>query len=359
MIFSRLFRAVFGSLLLCILAMVVPGSSSAGERLFSEAFERPDSLIVGNGWVEIFSGGECVGVERESSQGKNSNLLFAEDEKKEINDLQSEINKELTAEEKVSAKSKVLPEATAELQDGQLFLHFQENQASQMVQKDIDKLVTRVSYDFSPLYAMGGMDDRAWIGMRVYLLDHKDRILGELRNFYYNVIFDEFENSDTIYSNTSQGPFDGATRHASIDVSAILKKQLLGVDPARVAKTRISLEISSNICGSTVEGYADNIVAVLADATGLFRFNQEEMLDITNKGAELFTKDPEGFPSNWIDAVTATYGHGKLSAWLNEIPADVRANPAKLAILMGELFKLDGKNAFVVAYGVTIMLHHF
>jgi hypothetical protein len=354
-----------GLVLLGVAGMVLPISVSAGERTYSEDFERPDSLLVGNGWREILSGGDCVAVDQAMSSVQNTRLFFDEGQEKDAkgklrnNPLQREIEQEVIDSRHENIKSTIPSEATAELQEGQLFLHFQENQASQMVQRDIDKRVTRLSFDYTPLYAMGGVDDRAWLGLRLFFLDHKDRILGEIRHFYFNVIFEEFETSDTIYSIGSQGPFDGSMRHAEIDADQILRQHLTGVNPERVAKTRISIEISSNICGSTVEGYVDNVVSVLADATGLHRFNRAEILAIMHAGAELFKSNREEFPGNWIDSIAATYGRRKLATWLGEIPRDVASSPAALAKLMGDLYSLDGKNAFVVSYGVSILLYHF
>ncbi|MBF0194503.1 MAG: hypothetical protein HQL71_08080 [Magnetococcales bacterium] len=337
------------------LLLAIPATAS--ERIFVEDFERPDSYIIGNGWKEILSGGECVAAVPRMVDEPQNNMFFPRTRKSDGNPLQREIEQEIY-DSRVD-KSTIPPEATAELQEGQVFLHFQENQPSQMVQKDIDKRVTRISYDYTPLYAMGGIDDRAWLGMRVYFLDSRNHILGEIRSIYFNVIFSELENSDTIYSVVSQGPFDGTMRHVEIDADQILRERLTGIDPERVAKTKISLEISSNICGSTVEGYIDNINLNLADATGLNRFNQEEILSIIHIGADMFDSNPDDFPSNWIDSIVATYGKDKLSRWLNEIPRDVGAHPAKLAKLMSELYSLDSKNSFVVAYGVSILLYHF
>ncbi len=295
-----------------------PTTLNAAEKLYSEDFERNDSPLVGNGWREILSGGDCIAVDEAMSPVDNTKLFFAENDpmgKESVNPLQRELAQEVVDARREKIKSTILPESTAEIQDGHLFLHFQENQASQIVQRDIDKRVTRLSFDFTPLYAMGGVDDRAWLGVRLYFLDHRERILGEIRYIHYNVFFDEYENSDTIHSIGSQGPFDGSVRHATIDAETILEKHLTGVEPERVAKTRLSIEISSNICGSTVEGYVDNIVA--------------------------------------------KFGRHKLSTWLNEIPREVASKPASLAKLMAELYALDGKNAFVVAYGVSILLYHF
>ncbi|MBF0446430.1 MAG: hypothetical protein HQL68_12670, partial [Magnetococcales bacterium] len=303
------------------------------------------------------SGGECVAAEPRIVDEPQNNMFFPSKNISKGNPLQREIEQEIY--DSRLDRSTISPEATAELQEGQVFLHFQENQPSQMVQKDIDKRVTRIAFDYTPLYAMGGIDDRAWLGMRIYFLDSRDHILGEIRSVYYNVIFSDLENSDTIYSVVSQGPFDGAMRHTEIDAEQLLKEKLTGIDPERVAKTRISLEISSNICGSTVEGYIDNINLTLADATGLNRFNQEEILSIIHTGADMFDSNPDEFPSNWIDSIVATYGKEKLAKWLNEIPREVGAHPARLAKLMSELYTLDGKNSFVVAYGVSILLYHF
>ncbi|MBF0382965.1 MAG: hypothetical protein HQL69_18240 [Magnetococcales bacterium] len=359
MFFSRFINSSIGGFLsVLVVGLVLATPAISGEKMFTEDFERPDSYIIGNGWKEILSGGECVTADAKFVEEPQNNLFFQSKKKSAIaNPLQREIDQEIY--DSRLNRSTISPEATAELQDGQVFLHFEENQPSQLVQKDIDKRVTRIAFDYTPLYAMGGMDDRAWLGMRIFFLDSRDHILGEIRSVYYNVVFSDLENSDTIYSITSQGPFDGATRHTEIDAQQILKERLTGIDPERVAKTRISLEISSNICGSTVEGYFDNINLTLADATGLHRFNQEEILSIIHVGADMYDSNPDDFPGNWIDTIVATYGREKLSKWLNEIPRDVGARPAKLAKLMSELYSLDGKNSFVVAYGVSILLYHF
>ena len=333
------------------------GAAWAGETLFEDYFDRADGPEVGNGWVSRPSTRTCAQGEKVASPIQNQ-TLFSD---KPGDDGVYGPNPSLPGEavQRPFVAGAAAPGgAPVALEDGTLMLRYQQGRASHTVHYEVDRKVTRLSFDFAPLYAMGGLDDRAWLAVHLLYLDQEERVLGEIRHAYHNAVYEELENSDTVYSGASKGPFDGSPRHVAVDASVIMAERLHGLVQERIAKTRILFELASTLCEATVEGYVDNVVAVLADRAGLLSFTRDEMLDIAREGVALFDKKHAAFPKNWVDAVYARHGQKRVREWLDRIPLEDRRDPGRLAALMQRLFGLEGRDAFVSAFAVSMLLHY-
>lgn len=354
---SALTRIGAGFARVClILIFFIPGFLRAEEK-FIENFDRPDGINLGEGWVTVPSQQSCINLDGPSQ--KTSVPPKGNKDIKAGHKLFSEISQEIeatVAKEGVRGPKGTGPQL-AEISHGMLYLHFGDGQRPVTVQRVIDKKVMRLSLDITPLYAMGGEDDRAWMLVRITYLDHENRPLGEIRYYHYNAVLDEYTHSSTIHSIMVKEDFDGELRHVSLDAGAILKSKLVGVDPKQIARTGLSLEVSSNICGATVEGYMDNISADLADAAGLLRFTREELKTLVEMGISLYTKDPSYFSKSWVDALIRTYGREKIVAWLSEIPKEMRTNPDKLLGMIRETYGFTGQFAFDTAFVIQYLLH--
>ncbi len=328
----------------------------AADTLFEDYFDRPNAREVGNGWQNLPVQRTCDSGDKVSAKIQNQ-TLFSDTRG---GDGQQGPNPTPPGEGQPRAfgLQPPLDGPPVEIEDGMLVMRYQYGQENRVVFRDIDKKVVRLSFDFAPLYAMGGLDDRAWMGVKIFYFDAKGQVLGEIRHVYHNSVYEELANSDTLFSSTSHGPFDGSSRHAVLDVETILKDRLYGVEVDRIATTRILFEIASSLCEATVEGYVDNVVAVLADRAGLLSFTRAEIVDIVRTGAELFDNGRNAFPKNWIDAIHAKHGQQRLVAWLNRIPRQARDNPGELALLMHKLFNLSGKDAYATAFAVSMLLHY-
>lgn len=353
---SRGYLSLFRVWLACVLALVwlLPASGGAEIR-FRDDFNRPNSDNVGNGWNTTPNHNECLQPgEAEKSGGdstrtvKEKNLLFEE--------ISREIEKKtdhLQAEKNPESRFKG---SQAKLLDGMLFFQYAHNQDAQMVQQEFPKKVTRISYDVTPLYAMGGLDDRGWIGVRIYYLDADDLILGEVRNFFYHAVFEEKENTDTIHTRVQKGLFDGTVRHETVDAQQILNQQLRGVEQNRIVKTRISFEIASGLCESSLEGYVDNVSVIMDDVLEPFRVTKEMLMEMTDMSVELFTKNRHGFPGNWKKAIFDKYGKEKIKGWVGEIPSEEQGDLGRLTDFLAQRYQLTGKEAWLAGYAVTMLL---
>ncbi len=328
----------------------------AADALFEDYFDRANSVEVGNGWVNAPITRTCDSGEKVSSKIQNQ-TLFSDTVGF---DGKQGPNPTLPGSGQLPAVALKPPlEAhPVEIEDGMLVMRYQSGRNSRIVYRDIDKKIVRLSFDFAPLYAMGGLDDRAWMGVKVIYFDQKQEKLGEVRHIYHNSVYGELVNSDTIYSSTSQGAFDGSTRHAVLDVAAIFKERLYGINHEKIAKSRVIFEIASSLCEATVEGYVDNVVAVLADRAGLLSLTRAEILDIVRQGVVLFDEKRDAYPKNWIDAVFAKHGQQRVVDWLNRIPREARDDPGALVMMMHTLFNLSGRDAYVTAFAVSMLLHY-
>ncbi|MBF0148302.1 MAG: hypothetical protein HQL84_18720 [Magnetococcales bacterium] len=331
-------------------------SSALAEQKLSDSFNRPDSTVLGEGWVAVPNQQSCIQLDEEAQEFRKTPEGSKEPQKG--HELFSEISREI---EETTAKSRPPRTAapgdpTAEISHGMLYLHYGNGQSPVMVQRLIDKKVMQLSLDLTPLYAMAGEDDRAWMAIKILYLDNTNHPLGEIRYYHYHSVLEENINSDTIHSILVKEPFDGELRHVVIDAGTILKQKLPGIDHRKIAQSRISLEISSTLCDATVEGYFDNVVAVLADGAGLLRFTKEELNQLVQSGIKLHAKDPVNFQKVWIDGLIKTFGREKIVAWLSEIPLEARTNPAKLLTMIKTTYGFSGQQAFDTAFVIQYLL---
>ncbi|MBF0340695.1 MAG: hypothetical protein HQL95_06975 [Magnetococcales bacterium] len=363
-------RFRFGWILLLVLGFAVP--SHAAESRFQDDFNRPDGPAVGNDWNTTPNHNDCPPPKgakkparaKEGESAKGESAATGVDPK---NPLYDEISREIEKKtgKKGAANKPKEPKkesgdefqgVTARIRDGMLFFQYAENQDAQMVQREFPRPLTQLSYDFTPLYAMGGLDDRAWIGARIFYLDASDLILGEIRHFFYQSDFPDQKNSDTVHVIVQKGNFDGTARHADIDLQRILEQRLKGVDRKKIAKTRLSFEAATGLCSSSVEAYVDNVVATFGAGVEPFRVSREILLEIAESGVERFSKDRQGFPGNWKNGVFEKYGKQPITAWLNEMPAEARNDLQRLTDHLMQRYALTGKDAWLAGYAVMILL---
>lgn len=353
----QMLKSLGSGILFIFFAGVFNPSLVTADTLLEDSFDRGDGAIIGEGWSVILQPQTCISTSKTLEPVQERTFFTKESKDLKNSPLYDEISQEIqqAIERQKDLESE---ELGAEIRDGMLFLHFKKRRNARVVQKDVSKKLTRLVYDFMPLYAMGGMDDQAWMGVTIQYLDTKEQVLGEIRQFYYNSVYQEYANSDKIYSSISKGLFDGSSRHAVVEAKEILDEKLTAVDQDKIAKTRISFSASSTLCDASVEGYIDNMVAVLADRAGLLKLTREEMLDIVRQGILFFDKDRQGFPDNWIGAITASHGRERIKGWLDQIPLKSRSNPGELANMVVDLFGVSGEEAYVVGFSVSLLLHY-
>lgn len=348
-----LYGVASGFLIVLLPFLVAFAAPVLAEEKFEDGFDRPDSVVLGEGWLVIPDEQPCINLDEDAPKAeepvKKGHKPYAE--------ISQGIEETVAKTQSRAAKPPIPGDQTAEINNGKLFLHFENGQHPVMVQRVFDKKVTRLSLDLTPLYAMGGVDDRAWMVVRIYYLDNEDRILGEIRYYHYNTMLDGNVNSDTIHSVVSKGSFEGEQHHVVLEAGQILERKLFGVNPGKIARSRISLEVFSNLCGAAVEGYVDNLSVILADGAGLMRFNKEEVKTLVEMGLAFHAKDPRSFAKSWIDALIKTFGREKIVAWLAKVPQDARSNPDKLIAMVNETYGLTGQAAFDTAFVIQYLLH--
>ncbi|MBF0181103.1 MAG: hypothetical protein HQM03_13860 [Magnetococcales bacterium] len=333
-----------------VLLLCAPLAAS-GETRFRDDFNRPDGETLGNGWNPMPQQNACA----IPSPG--------ETKKKKYADISEEIEKKTAAKESPDkAESAPKPPRKdgvthARIQDGQLLFQYEQPQDVQMVQQDFAKKVLRLSYDFTPLYAMGGLDDRAWIGVRIYYLDAEGLILGEIRHFYYQALFMDREETPLIHTESQQGGFDSSPRHVTVDAGRILEQRLTGVDRKRIAKTRISFEISSGLCESSLEGAVDNVEIVMEDIVEPFRFTRETLQELTELSQKAYSAEERKFPDNAKRVVFEKLGRQNILGWLNnDIPRDAREDLGRLTGFLAERYRVTGRDAWLSGYAVYMLL---
>ncbi|MBF0434217.1 MAG: hypothetical protein HQL77_02460 [Magnetococcales bacterium] len=327
---------------------VFSGVSFAEEK-FADDFNRPEGAVLGNGWEVVPLQKTCTNVDEESQKSADTD----KESKKEMKAREGD-----GAGQRPQAKAEVpAGAAMAEISNSMLYLHYGNGQSPVMVQRLLDKKVTRLSMDLTPLYAMAGEDDRASMVARMAYLDYGGHVLGEIQYHYYNVAAEVGASSDTLHIIKEKGGFEGEMRHVSIDAGTILQQKLRGVDARKIARTQLSFAISSGLCGATVEGYVDNVVATLADGVGLMRLNKEEIKALVDVGMHLHGKESRDFAKTWVDALIKAYGREKVVGWLSEIPQSARTNPDKLLALVKDTYGLSGREAFETAFAIQYLLH--
>ncbi|MBF0414818.1 MAG: hypothetical protein HQL79_03520 [Magnetococcales bacterium] len=329
--------------------MPVFSGVSFAEEKFADDFNRPEGAVLGNGWEVVPLQKTCTNVDEESQKSADTD----KESKKEMKTREVE-----GAGQRPQAKAEVpAGAAMAEISNSMLYLHYGNGQSPVMVQRLLDKKVTRLSMDLTPLYAMAGEDDRASMVARMAYLDYGGHVLGEIQYHYYNVAAEVGASSDTLHIIKEKGGFEGEMRHVSIDAGTILQQKLRGVDARKIARTQLSFAISSGLCGATVEGYVDNVVATLADGVGLMRLTKEEIKALVDVGMHLHAKESRDFAKTWVDALIKAYGREKVVGWLSEIPQSARTNPDKLLALVKDTYGLSGREAFETAFAIQYLLH--
>ncbi|MBF0110416.1 MAG: hypothetical protein HQL76_14710 [Magnetococcales bacterium] len=330
--------------------------TALAEEQWTDPFNRPDGVALGEGWMVVADDRACVPPDDDAPSPEARDKEVAPGHK-----LYSEISREI--EERTGKGGEHTPKvvtpgaASAEISHGMLYLHFAEGQNPVRVQRLFDKKLMRLTVDLTPLYAMAGEDDRAWMAIRIHYLDNENRLLGEIRHYHHHAILDDPTQGDTIHAIRVEEPFDGEMRHVVIDAGTILQKKLPGVDQRRIARTSVSLEISSRLCGATVEGYFDNLALVFVDGAGLLRFTREELKNLVQTGIALHAREANGFGKTWIEGVIKTFGREKIKAWLNDIPKEVRGNPDKLLSMIKTTYGFTGQEAFDTAFVIQYLLH--
>ncbi|NGZ05421.1 MAG: hypothetical protein G8237_03615 [Magnetococcales bacterium] len=345
------------ALLLGLLWM--PLGAEAAEERFQDDFNRADGKEVGNGWNLTPNFNECP-PPRGVKSGKvptpsDKNAPF-EEISREIEKKTGKKGSKKSEERQEPSAAEPFHGATARIRDGMLFFQYAENQDAQMAQREFNQPLVRLTYDFTPLYAMGGLDDRAWIGVRIFFLDAAEMILGEIRHFYYQSDFPERSGSDSVHVIVQKGSFDGTARHAEIDVQKILEQRLRGVDKKKIVKTRLSLEAATGVCSSSVEAYMDNVVATLGAGAPPFRLTREMLLDMAELGMERFARERSGFPGNWKNAIFDKYGRQALQGWLNELPTEARTDALRLTDYLAQRHALTGRDAWLISHAVQLLL---
>ncbi|MBF0627343.1 MAG: hypothetical protein HQL91_03890 [Magnetococcales bacterium] len=355
---KRIVCGCLGMMWIGLAALSVP--AQAEEARFLDDFNRAE---IGKEWNVTPNHNDCPPPKTGRKPPRSPEAPSADNKTAPYDDISREIDKK--SGKKGSAKSapeaKKVPDepfqgVTARIRDGMLYFQYAENQDAQMVQREFPGLVTRLSYEFTPLYAMGGLDDRAWIGVRIFYLDATEMILGEIRHFFYQSDFPERENSATVHAIVQKGSFDGTVRQADIDLQRILEQRLRGVDRKRIAKTRISFEAATGICSSSVEANVDNVAVTQAEGAQPIRVNREMLLEIAELGSERYSRERQGFPGNWKNAIFDKFGRAIIQTWLNELPGEVRNDPVRLTDHLAQRYGLTGRDAWWIGHTVTLLL---
>ncbi|MBF0422178.1 MAG: hypothetical protein HQL73_04225 [Magnetococcales bacterium] len=335
---------------------------SAAEERFEETFNRADAPVVGNGWEVVTPPRACITVDEDSlKSGDPVKDSASRDGPGGGRDRKTGSVGAIRADGDAKAglgepKAYNAAAAPAEISNGMLYLHYGNGQSPTMVQRVFEKRVTRLTVDLTPMYSMAGEDDRAMMVVRLTYMDYEDHVLGEIRHDLYQVATDDAGQSDGVYVIKEKGEFDGEPRHIVIDAGAILQQKLRQVDSRKIARTRLSFEVSSSLCGAAVEGYVDNVVATLAEGAGLMRLTKAEIKALVEVGMHFHAKEAQGFGKVWMDASLKAYGREKIMAWLAEIPKTVRTDPDRLLALVKETYGLSGKEAFETAFAIQYLL---
>ncbi|MBF0142891.1 MAG: hypothetical protein HQL59_05475 [Magnetococcales bacterium] len=322
--------------------------AQAGEgEFFRENFDRPDGVADLPGWLPQANRNRCVegGEPERAAPEPSEDALFLS----------------LDTPPAVTPPELPLPdrgEAVPEIREGRLSLKFEKSQGTQGYRRIFHQALRRLEFDYTPLYAMGGVDDRAWLGVRIRFFDSAGRSLGEIRHFYHNDLLPDDTNGATIRTLRVKGGFDGVQRHLSLDVERLLRERLTGVDPRAVVASEVGFEAGSDLCDASVEGVIDNVVVQLGGGSGLTLFSRDEVLDIVRGALVLYKEERAAFPGNWLAALHGKYGREKLQAWLRAIPPPAQADPVRLADLLGEVYGLTGKNAFLSGFVISLLLRH-
>ncbi|MBF0187392.1 MAG: hypothetical protein HQL50_05650 [Magnetococcales bacterium] len=337
--------AVVASMMVAIF-VTAPHTVIADDLLLHDDFNRVNGIMVGNGWQEVAPPEDCEsGSAGVSNVVPSGHALFQE--------LTQEI--ESSGLDGAGKPNIVLPaDTTAGIGDHQLRFAFENGQRAQRVSREFSRELVRVVFDIIPLYAMGGMDDRAWVGARITFLDTAGRALGELRHMFVQSAYNDALNTDTVFTRTMSGDFDGDVRQISIPVTALRERFLPGVRRDAIAKTRLSFEAEAGWCGSTLEAAIDN-VTVHAAYSPLFVLTDSDRRALFAKGLTAFQQQRNAFPGNWIADVQNTFGHKKTGIWIAALRDETAGDPSKIADLMNR-YGFSGKDLFYTGFLTGILV---
>ncbi|MBF0425412.1 MAG: hypothetical protein HQL66_06310, partial [Magnetococcales bacterium] len=264
-LFLSLSRGLFRLCVGLLALLLLPGHVLADDVIFQDDFNRPDAIHPGNGWTPSPLPEPC---------GET---------------------KDVTALRRGRADGRA---SVVSIREGHLYFDDQDSHDAQRIYRDFRRPLLRVEYDFTPIYVMGGTDDRARLGVRIQFLDAAGNLLAEIGDFFYSTAFGDFVNTPTTYWRANRGAFDTEKRHGVIPIQEIMDWHLRDVDRTRIDRTRVIIEAFAGWCGSTLEATFDKI-KVVAVPSLLLSFNHEEIADMVRSAHMYYQQAPQAFPGNW------------------------------------------------------------
>ena len=185
---------------------VDPGGG--GQTIFEDDFNRPNSEVVGNGWIETNHSGVSTTPSISSNQ-----LLFDS-----------------------------------------------VGWGGEDVYRDFSESLTSWEVDFIPV-SQSASDHVSFTALTTFHNGAGDE-LGRITFYHHDTYYACGENTTTQYcSETSADPaFDNVARHYTIPVQQILQNNLTGVNPADISYTRIRLYNHSGWNGNYANATADNVI---------------------------------------------------------------------------------------------------
>ncbi|MGN7611603.1 hypothetical protein ACQZV8_05890 [Magnetococcales bacterium HHB-1] len=319
------------------------------DLIFSDKFDRSEGGGVANGWFVVTDKKSCRDPDLErKTEALKGNPLFRE------------ISEEILKNDKVRQVRRQEDPPTRrfipKIQGQQLFLHYQSGLDRQAVERIFVRELTRLEYDFTPLYIMGGVDDHGRFSAVVEFFDQQNHLLGRIRRDYYNNrLFDDHGPADVKnYVEAIEGAFDGQVRHAQIDIESLMLAHLPRVDPKEIAKTKVIFEVATDWCNSAIETMVDN-VAVFAASSVLFSFSAEELHDMFKQGLTFYHEDRRAFPANWVERMEKTHGRAKIVRWLKTVNHQTQKNPARIADLVQQ-YGIPKKDLFAGSFMLQMLL---
>ncbi|MBF0175957.1 MAG: hypothetical protein HQL63_03795 [Magnetococcales bacterium] len=301
---------------------LAPGTAAGDDPIFQDDFNRPDAMHPGNGWVSSPMPEGCgeTGDVVAPRQGRQDGRV-----------------------------------SVVQLREGQLHFDDQNSRNAQRVYRDFRRPLLRLAYDFTPIYVMGGSDDRARLGVRIQFLDVAGNLLAEIGDFYYSTAFGDFVNTPTAHWRANRGPFDTEKRHSEIPIQEIMDWHLRDVDRTRIDHTRIIFEAFAGWCGSTLEAAIDN-VKVVAVPSLLLSFNPEELADMVHSAHRYYQQAPQAFPGNWRQHIDSRYGQKKVDAWRKAIMGHIGQDTGRLLRLVERMVDDQGPKALETAMALSLLL---
>ncbi|MBF0154922.1 MAG: hypothetical protein HQL64_14365 [Magnetococcales bacterium] len=303
--------------------LLMPGVALGDDVIFQDDFNRPDAMHPGNGWIPSPLPESC-GETRDVMAGRRG---------------------------RQDGRTSVV-----QIREGHLHFDDQDSQNAQRVYRDFRRPLLRLEYDFTPIYIMGGTDDRARLGARIQFLDASGNLLAEIGDFFYSTAFGNYVNTPTTYWRANRGGFDSEKRHSEVPIQEIMDWHLRDVDRTRIDRTRIILEAFAGWCGSTLEATIDS-VKVIAVPSLLLSFNQEELADMVRSAHMYYQQAPGAFPGNWKHYIHSHYGDKKVAAWRKAIIGHVGQDTGRLLRLVERMVDDQGPKALETGMVLSLLLY--